>query len=224
VLCPPDLLHRRQVCLTPPAQTEEYTELGIKVCRCRQDFMAGNSTFHVARMQQWTISCADQGFVALLSRHACELTCSWAVFVSVWGHARTRVWNQVSIAQRFAMAGWATRALATGNLFMHAFLSFSPSSSVPSLLGMCLNAHHLCMFPFMLRPTNNYCFLARARGGLNSTRCALALCSCSRSCLCVGMASRLLQRMFIRSLQACSRECASSWNLCLPRRLVWLTR
>ena len=175
------------------------------------------------------LACSSGQFLAqardLLRCSAAMHARSHGVFVSVWGHARTRVWNQVSIAQRFAMAGWATRALATGNLFVHAFLSSSPSpSSVPSLLGMCLSAHHVCMFPFMLRPTNNYCLLARARGGLNSTRCALALRSCSRSCLCVGMASRLLQRMFIRSLQACSRECTGSWNLCLPRRLVWPTR
>ena len=88
VLSPPDLLHRRQVCLTPPAQTVEYTGLGIKVCRCRQDFMAGNMTFHVARMQQWTISCAGQGFVALLSRHACALT--WP-YLYLFGGTHVRV-------------------------------------------------------------------------------------------------------------------------------------
>jgi hypothetical protein len=42
-------------------------------------------TFHVARMQQWTISCAGQGFVALLSRHACALT--WRI--CIWLGART---------------------------------------------------------------------------------------------------------------------------------------
>ena len=176
------------------------------------------------------LACSSGRFLAqardLLRCSAAMHARSHGVFVSGWGHARTRVWNQVSIAQRFAMAGWATRALATGNLLasVHVSLLFPSYSPVPSLLCMCVSAHHVCMFPFMLRPTNNGCFLARARGNFNSNRCALALRSCSRSRLCVDIASRLLQRMFLRSLQACSRECTRSWNLCLPRRLVWPNR